>query len=159
MQEEEKAKTDLSELFAAMDKFREEKDCDPDFPLEITSVISHGFGVKPKGIGASMGDWVSIRPCDEKYEKKTFLGIYLGEIPIRAQFYLDKETKGLEIVPEHNPAIYIPDLKKIIFGCESWWGKVNSPEDLRKITDIDIEDLWYVKALKEMEDLDQIEKQ
>jgi hypothetical protein len=35
-------------------------------------------------------------------------------------------------------------------GYESWWGQINSPEELKAITDVDIQNVWYVKALKEM---------
>ncbi len=49
-----------------------------------------------------------------------------------------------------NPAIFVFDLKKVIYGYESWWGEIKSEEDFRKITDLDINNLWYVKALKEL---------
>lgn len=139
----------LGELFKAMAKFRDENDLDPQFPLEISEVKTKGFGIK-KGIGADMGDWVAVRPCAKECEGKTFLGIYLGDIAIGATSFVEKATQALVVVPHSNPAIYIPDLKRVVFGCESWWGKIDSPEDLQQITDQDIQNIWYVKALKEM---------
>lgn len=114
----------MGELFKAMAKFREEYDLDPTFPLEISEIRTKG------------------------------LGIYLGDIPIGATAMLEKATQALMITPHSNPAIYIPDLKRVVFGCESWWGTIEGPEDLKKITDQDIQDLWYVKALKEMQEED-----
>jgi hypothetical protein len=50
----------------------------------------------------------------------------------------------------NNPAIFVFDLKKIVYGAESWWGMVESEDDLRDITDSTIDNVWYVKAMKEM---------
>ena len=44
-----------------------------------------------------------------------------------------------------NPAIFVPELGKIIFGMESWWGRIKSEEELKDITDGDIENVWHVK--------------
>ena len=50
-----------------------------------------------------------------------------------------------------NPAILVFELKKVIYGCGSWWGSIKSEEELDKlITDESIADLWYVKILKEL---------
>lgn len=49
-----------------------------------------------------------------------------------------------------NPAIYVFDLQRIIFGAESWWSIIENPEELKDITDDDINSQWYVKALKAM---------
>ena len=39
----------------------------------------------------------------------------------------------------------MPELGKIIFGMESWWGRIKSEEELKDITDGDIENVWHVK--------------
>ncbi|SME48916.1 hypothetical protein BACERE00183_04191 [Bacillus cereus] len=39
-------------------------------------------------------------------------------------------------------------MKEIIYGAGSWWGKINSEEELKEITDADINDVWYVKMLQ-----------
>ena len=48
----------------------------------------------------------------------------------------------------HSPAIWVPDLKRLIFGRGSWWRVLKTPEDLRQITDADIDNVWYVQALR-----------
>lgn len=93
--------------------------------------------------------WVSIAPCSDD---KTYLGILLGDMALGVAVQLNKETNILHIGPGHfNPAIYVPDLNKVVYGCESWWSEIEKPEDLKQITDQDINNTWYVKALKELE--------
>ena len=46
----------------------------------------------------------------------------------------------------------MPDLKRLVMGYESWWGIIESEEQLRQITNFDIENIWYVKALKALSD-------
>lgn len=48
-----------------------------------------------------------------------------------------------------NPAIFVPDLNRVVWGMESWWGPIESKEKLHQITDEDISNVWYVKAAKE----------
>jgi hypothetical protein len=102
---------------------------------------------------AKCGDWVKVRPCDDEYKCKTYLGIMLGDMTISLQASAYPNVDGgdvLEILPHKNSAMYVPDLKKIVWGCGSWWGKINSPDDLREISDADINNIWYVKCLKEL---------
>ena len=103
------------------------------------------------------GRYVAVRPCDEHLKGKTFLGIYLGEIALGAGAFYYKETGVLEVKHwMHNPAIWVPDLTRIIFGCGSWWGLLKKPEDLKQISDADINDIWYVKSLKSLETTDSV---
>lgn len=97
------------------------------------------------------GAWVQVRPCGEKYEDKTYLGIMLGNLALGASATLHPETGILHLSYSfHNPAMYVPDLKEIIFGMGSWWKILESPEDLTAITDLDIGNVWYVKAIKDL---------
>lgn len=90
--------------------------------------------------------WVAIRPVDES---KTYLGILLGDIATEAGVSLHVATGILSIHVGHpNPAILVPDLGRVIFGMESWWGILEKPEDLKQISDQDISNIWYVRALK-----------
>ena len=96
----------------------------------------------------SLGNFVAIRPCGEEYEGKTYLGIFIGALASSISVKYQRET--MKLAPsfsQHNPAIFVFDLKRIIFGYESWWGEIKSPEDLKKITDQDINNVWYVRAL------------
>lgn len=96
------------------------------------------------------GSLVSIRPCADEYENKTFLGVYIGDLATSQMVRHSRESGVLSVsAAMHNPAIFVPDLNKVIFGYESWWGEIKSVDQVRKITDEDIEGAWYVKLLKE----------
>lgn len=89
------------------------------------------------GFGHTVGCLVAVRPCDEEYGEKTYLGIYLGELPI-------------QILSSYNPGIFVPELRKIVYGCGSWWREIKSVDELKAITDEDIENTWYVQLLQNM---------
>ena len=108
---------------------------------------------KPDGpFGGKCGAFVSVRPCEEKYKGKTFLGIMLGDLPYEVIISHDKKTKKLEISPFSNPAIFLPEFNEIVWGIKSWWETIEKEEDLHEITDKDIQNVWYVKALKAMQE-------
>jgi hypothetical protein len=110
-----------------------------------------GKVVEQYGISCDAGKFVSIRPCAEEYGDKTYLGLYLGDMATTISLGYDKSTG--QIKPQfyrHNPAIFVFDLKRIIFGMESWWGEITSEAQLRKITNDDINNVWYVKALEQL---------
>lgn len=124
------------------------------FPIEIKGIDTLNKAYQEKGsmIPTVCGDYVSVRPCGSDYQDETYLGVYIGEISLGTSYFFDRESDGkLEVMHNNNPAIFVPDLNKVIFGCESWWGKINSEDDLKQITDQDIENVWYVKALKYLE--------
>lgn len=107
---------------------------------------------KPNGLfGEKCGTMVSVRPCGEEYGNKTYLGILLGDLPLDIQVMYSSKTEVLEIMSFNNPAIFVPDLKQIIWGCGSWWSEIENEEQLRQISDNDIQNVWYVKALKAMQ--------
>jgi hypothetical protein len=117
-----------------------------EYPIEVSKINrdtdTTGFR------DSSIGSFVKIRPCADEYKNKTFLGFYLGELPIGIRASHNPDTKELSLSYDNNPAIYVFDLKKIIFGCASWWGIIETEDDLKSISDIDIDNVWYVKALK-----------
>lgn len=143
----------ISKLGAEIKKHKEEhvSESDIKFPLEISGVKFYDRrGNKSPMSQAKIGDLVSVRPCDEKYNNKTYLGIYLGDLPIDYTYELHIESKVLNIHAIGNPAMYVFELKEIIYGCGSYWGKIKSIDDFKKITNEDIENVWYVKLLKKM---------
>ena len=97
-------------------------------------------------IGES-GKLVKIRPCGEEYENKTYLGFLIGDLALGSSFKIleDKIQLNWSL---HNPAIFVPELGKVIYGCESWWSEIENIEELKQITDDDINNVWYVKLLK-----------
>lgn len=41
-----------------------------------------------------------------------------------------------------------PEKKTVVFGCNSWWRLIESESQLKTITDADIDNVWYVRALR-----------
>lgn len=98
------------------------------------------------------GDLVAVRPCEEKYEKKTYLGFYLGDLPKTILTTFNSKDGILNIDTMRNPAMFVPELGEIIWGCESWWHEVKSENELRGITDKDINETWYVKLAHQLQE-------
>lgn len=89
---------------------------------------------------------VSVRPCDPFYQDKTFIGFMLGDLATGIGVSASGEGE-YEVYPTgHNPAIYIPEIGKIVYGRASFWGRITNENDLVAITDEAIRNTWYVKA-------------
>ncbi len=147
---EEKQK--FSKLMAELAKEMEENpiiiESEMEFPLTVDNL---NIKVKPVSIGFRQiqpGTLVKIRPCAEEYQKKTYLGIYLGDLMAGVMCAFRPKTQQLDIISNNNPAIFVPDLKRIIWGMESWWGEIKTEDEIKDITDDDIANVWYVKILK-----------
>lgn len=118
-----------------------------EYPIKVSKInYSEAFSLY------KMGGFAKVRPCAEEYGNKTFLGLFLGELPTRTYVTYNRESEELKVGMLSNPAIYVFDLNKIIYGYESWWSRIESENDLKDITDIDINNQWYVKVLKSLTD-------
>lgn len=81
----------------------------------------------------SIGSIVRVSPCGEEYKGKSFYGILLGELPYFPTVSFKHNELTFKMLP--NPAIFVPELKKIIYGAESWWERVGAgkvDEDIKK---------------------------
>lgn len=96
-----------------------------------------------------VGSLVKIRPVHEEYGGKTYLGFLLGEIATSISIGVDDDAITAEY-SHYNPAIFVPELNRVIYGYESWWGVIKDESELLNITDKDIENVWYVQHLKKM---------
>lgn len=119
------------------------------FPIDVHGITWSDVGVLVAGRRGAT--WVAVRPCGEG-EKRTHLGFLLGDLATSASARYDRASGVLAVsLGMHNPAMWVPDLGRVVFGYESWWGPLKGPEDLRQITDADIQDVWYVRALRDLE--------
>lgn len=113
-----------------------------EYPLEINSIKNMTIALlESKRVNFEL---VKIRLASDD---RTYLGILLGNLPYQAFVNFNKQSKELEVAELTNPAIFVPELKRIIYGMESWWSKIESEDDLEDITDEIINNTWYVKAL------------
>lgn len=128
-----------------------------EFPITVNEItFEQNDPLRQKLLfGGKCGDMVAVCPCAEEYENKTFLGVLLGEVALSQGGSFNRETGVLTIRRQmHNPAIFIPERNTIVYGCGSWWGKIESKDQLKRITDDDINNVWYVKALQQLEAAD-----
>lgn len=120
-----------------------------EYPLTING-IENNFARDIEFSLHNCGTLVRVSPCGKEYQGKTYLGVMLGDLPIGTHISHSRDTGILSVGAMTNPAIFVPELRKIIYGCESWWGKIESVDDFKEITQEDIDNTWYVKLLKDM---------
>jgi hypothetical protein len=149
---------DLDALFKAMAEAQEQSEYE--LPITVTEIQKKGQFVADHPMCAC-GTLVRIRPVTDKGDKaQTYLGIFIGAIATDL-FTLFVDDKSSLITPKrgalkllvggNNPAIFVPALRRLVFGYESWWAPIENPEDAeRMITDEDIKNVPYVKAIKAM---------
>ncbi|MDP2788888.1 MAG: hypothetical protein Q8O46_02440, partial [bacterium] len=80
-----------------------------DPPLEVKSmrIVEAGFEkIDP-------AYYVSVRPARGD---KTYLGIMIGNAPIMLGTYYDRDKHEIGVRFHTNPAIFIPDLMKVVLG-------------------------------------------
>lgn len=114
-------------------------------PVQLKELTLIGGGLRTKAPGVQL---VKVRPCDKECNGKTYAGFYLGDVAIQLFAEYNAEEESLKTIPMPNPLIFVPDLMKCVYGAGSWWAPIESLEELKEITDEDIENVWYVKALK-----------
>lgn len=114
-----------------------------EFPLDVET-IRNKF-IEPSNLFKRDFTYVAIMLASEE---ETHLGIYIGDLAMDISISYSDKDKELSIFPMSNPAIFVPNLKRVVFGAESYWREIEGPEDLDKITNADIENTWYIKALK-----------
>lgn len=124
-----------------------------DEPFKVSRLGTEGRSAWREKLlfGGNCGDMVAIRPCDEQYKDQTYLGVLIGEIAQCVVFGADRNREMLTYeMALYNPAIFVPDLNTVIFGNASWWGRIKDIDQLREITNEDISNVWYIKALNQI---------
>lgn len=117
-------------------------------PCEVSKVLLAGF--REDKSSENVGSLVRVRLVEDE-AKETYLGILLGDFVRDALVSRASKSKVLFLTAHRNPAIFVPKLRRIVWGCSSWWALVESEEDIERIiTDADIAGTWYVKLLREL---------
>lgn len=103
--------------------------------LSLTKETRFG-GTKP--IKGKCGFPVKICPIskEDNPDQEWFFGIFLGEVALSIAHIIS----GKVLTSKHsfyNPAIYVPDLGKIVYGVESWWEEIRASADLVGIASVD----------------------
>lgn len=87
-----------------------------EYPIQVNSIKCDKMKQLMMGRAGSL---VKIRPCNKEYGDKTYLGLYLGNQPWSQTVSYNKELGELTVGMATNPAIYVFDLQRIIFGAEA----------------------------------------
>jgi hypothetical protein len=94
---------------------------------------------------SAQGSYVAVRKASEDI---TRLGLYLGDMPIGvAPVVKNGELLTLQRTYS-NPCMFVFETGELVYGFESWWSTIETPDDLKQITNQDIENVWYVRVLK-----------
>ena len=120
-----------------------------EYPITVNNIDIDPINYKDSW-HAKIGDLVAVRPCEEEYKGKTFLGFYLGDLPLGSTVHFNEKEGLLKVETFTNPALFVPALGKIVWGADSWWRKIKSEKDLKQITDEDIDNTWYVKLARQL---------
>jgi hypothetical protein len=99
--------------------------------------------------GYECGQLVKVRSTRPEHGKKTYLGFLIGDVATSINVSIQGDTLNVGYGLT-NPAIFVPELRTVIYGYESWWGAVKTPEQLAEITDETIQQQWYVQLLQNM---------
>lgn len=144
--EDDKVKDVTEDVCEKCDRFKSRY---IEYPITVTGIDIAPIEYKDTW-HAKVGTLVAVRPCGKEFSKKTYLGFYLGDLPQQNTVRFNEEEGKLKVDVLTNPAMYVPELGRIIWGCGSWWKTIEKEEDLRKITDEDINSQWYVKLVRQL---------
>ena len=121
-----------------------------EYPIQVDKIVTDEFRDGFDLYANKVGSFVEVRPCGDEYGKKTYVGILLGEQPMGARVTYNESNRQIRVSSNMNPAIFVPTLKKIIYGCESWWRVIENPNEIQNISEDDINNTWYVQLAKSM---------
>lgn len=127
------------------------------FPITVNKIeYRMDVPIRMESDGHKSGTLVAVRSVKEKHGDKTRLGILVGFVPLDVSVALKhpegNQTEGSIMIASRstNPVIFIPELGESVLGAESWWGQIKDESQLKEITNDDIQNVWYVKALKQL---------
>lgn len=116
-----------------------------EYPIQVSKIDQNPIDYQDCLYKSYIGKPVKVR-----FGKKTYLGVFIGELPTSAHIVHNEETGVLTVNHMTNPAMFVPELNRLVFGSESWWSVIESPEDFTEITDDDINNVWYIRMAKSM---------
>lgn len=120
-----------------------------EYPLTIMGIDNQK--IDTSGLGHVCGELCEVTLAGKDTGEKSYLGIYLGDLPIAIHTSYNRDSGILSNSTMTNPAIYVFELRKIVYGCESWWRTIKSVDDFSGISKEDIDGTWYVQLLREMQ--------
>lgn len=118
-----------------------------EYPIVVDKIDTSAFDKLYDYSYCKPGTLVSIRTVGE--DKKTYFGISIGDLPLNPSVFYNSDSKTLRFGVQSNPAFFVPDLNKVVFGAESFWCKIEDMDHFKEITDSSIKSQWYMKLAED----------
>lgn len=115
-----------------------------EFPMTVEEIVLHRTDTSKHEVTP-----VAVRLAGDN-DDKTYLGFLLDSVTSDFSMSYNRATKQLNAFVYNTPTIFVPELNRVVYGNESWWRRLKSENDLKDITDADINGQWYVAALRAM---------
>lgn len=117
------------------------------FPIEVNEIINSPV-VPDKLYPAEPGTLCRVRLCGSLDGTKPLIGIYAGELPDEIYSSYDCKTKSVVNQLSKSTAIFVPELKRLVYGCECFWSVIKSRQELKDLVSSDTDFAFYSKFLK-----------
>lgn len=88
-----------------------------------------------------IGKLAKIRYC---VDNKDYIGVYLGMLPCTPIVQYNSKEEKLIVTTINNAALYVPELKKIVFGNESFWSIISDDEQNQYVSDEEIKRFFTI---------------
>lgn len=89
------------------------------YPITVKEIINRPIEDSRKD---KIGSPVKIQICQEDGKvSRSYDGIFMGELCIEIHTAYNEQTQTVINTPISNPAIYVPELKRLVYGYESFW--------------------------------------
>lgn len=142
-------KPSIAEMIAKMAEEMKKWNTEIEYPVPISAV---DVEISMASRNLKPGTPVAVRLAGS--DDRTYFGIYLAEMPVSfadaVAIGLHVATHLLRVSSSSNPAMFVPDLGRVVWGLESWWTKIESEAHLRAITDDEISKALYVQLIKSL---------
>lgn len=128
-----------------------------EYPITVNEIVQ--TPIDATGHSYEVGNLCEIRLCsdpqpyvktsdDESHINDTYIGIYIGDLPLMITSSFDQKSGTLTNTAIPNAAFFVPELKRIVYGSESFHRKLDNIDNLKGISNEDIDNIWYVKLLR-----------
>lgn len=102
------------------------KDTQIRYPLTITGIDVKGFG--EDGPSLTRPNTLVLVSFIEGEDKRLCMGILVGDLPLVPLVSHSEDSGRLTVNAMRNPAIFVPAVGRIVWGCESWWHEATLEE-------------------------------
>lgn len=118
----------------------EPSDCDScnrfkpgiEFPIKCSDILIEERN-RDCECDSRIGNLAAVSPQDGQFQGKTYLGRYLGELPLRINLLYsgDCGENVVDVSMYRSPAFFVPSINSVVYGEECKWEFIESSDDLQ----------------------------